>query len=169
MARARAAAIGPVREIVLAPEGLDTWRGAFRIVQTRQAWESNGDWIARANPRFGPGIADRMVWAATITDDEVAGATAVLAAIRARMDALLADDTVVVMPGASAPPPLCGTAGPVLEDLRARALDILCPAGITGAPQLACPALRTDEGPIGLGFIAARGADVRLLALGAAL
>lgn len=169
MAKAHAAAIGSVEEIVLAPEGLDIWRGAFRIVQTRQAWESNGAWITRANPRFGPGIADRMAWATTITDAEVAEAEAALAAIRARMDALLTPETVLVMPGASAPPPLCGTSGPVLEDLRARALDILCPAGITGAPQLAVPALRTDEGPIGLGFIAARGADLRLLALGLSL
>jgi amidase len=85
------------------------------------------------------------------------------------MMALLTPGTVLVMPGASAPPPLCGTSGPLLEDLRARALDILCPAGITGAPQLAFPALQTDEGPIGLGFVAAPGADARLLALGTML
>jgi amidase len=169
MAKARAAAIGSVEEIVLAPEGLDVWRGAFRVVQTRQAWECNGAWITRAKPRFGPGIADRMAWAATITDAEVTEAQAALAAIRTRMMALLTPDTVLVMPGASAPPPLCGTSGPVLEDLRARALDVLCPAGITGAPQLAVPTLRTDEGPIGLGFVAARGADARLLALGTVL
>jgi amidase len=169
LAHALAARIGPTETITLAPEGLEAWRLAFRVLQSRQAWQTHGAWITRTKPAFGPGIADRMAWAATITDDQVAEAQTVRQRVRSRLAGLLADGAVLVMPGASAPPPLCATAGPVLEDLRNRALEILCPAGLGGLPQLALPALSTAEGPIGLGLVAAKGADLRLLALGAAL
>lgn len=169
LTNALGARIGTVETVVLAPEGLDTWRVAFRILQSRQAWQSHGAWITARRPAFGPGIADRMAWASTITDTQVAEAAQTRAAAVARLDALLEPGTVLLVPGASAPPPLRGTAGPVMEDLRNRALDILCPAGLAGLPQLACPALTTAEGPIGLGLVAARGADAHLLALGLTL
>ena len=166
MARALASTIGPAEDVVLAPEGLEAWRLAFRVVQSFEVWQTHGDWITRAKPRFGPGIADRMAYAASLTADQHAEAAEARKLVRARMDGLLADDTLLIVPGAAAPPPLCGTGGPVLEDLRNRALDILCPAGMAGLPQLARPALTTPEGPVGLGLVAMRGADTRLLSLG---
>ena len=169
VARALAAEVGPAKDVVLAPEGLEAWRLAFRVVQSFEVWQTHGDWITRTKPRFGPGIADRMAYAASLTADQHAEATEARRQVRARMDSLLAPDTLLIVPGAATPPPLCGTGGAVLDDLRNRALEVLCPAGMAGLPQLARPALTTAEGPIGLGLVAMRGADTRLLSLGMTL
>ena len=169
LARALAGRLGPVEEVSLAEEGLETWRAAFRVCQSGEVWQTHGDWVRRANPTFGPGIADRFAYAASLGETEIAEARAVQARVRDHLDALLVPGTLLVMPGASGPPPLCNTSGPVLEDLRNRALEVLCPAGLAGLPQLALPAMTVEEGPIGLGLVAARGADTRLLALAATM
>jgi amidase len=168
-ARALASRIGPADDITLAEEGLDSWRAAFRVAQSAEIWQTHGDWVRRTGPRFGPGIAERFAYAASLGDAELAEARAVQTRVRARLDALLTPETLLVVPGASGPPPPCNTAGPVLEDLRNRALEVLCPAGLAGLPQLALPAMAVEEGPIGLGVVARRGADARLLALAAAI
>lgn len=106
--------------------------------------------------------------AAALDRDEVAAARARRAEMAARMAALL-DDALLLVPGAGGPPPPRGLTGAALDDVRDRALDILCPAGHAGLPQLALPALTTPEGPLGLGLVAARGADATLLSLAPAL
>ncbi len=168
LARDLAARIGPTEEIRLADEGLEAWRVAFRLAQTYEIWQTHGAWVSRVRPHFGPGIADRFAMAERLTEAEVAPALALREQVRKRLDDLLAEDRVLILPGAAAPPPPLGSSGPALEDLRNRAMEVLCPAGLAGLPQIARPALVTEEGPIGLGLVAARGADARLQALAAA-
>jgi amidase len=171
----RAAAHGLADRLGLAPEpvtlaedGIAAWRAVFRICQSAEVWESHGAWVRSADPAFGPGIKERFAMAAALDRDEVAAARARRAEIAARMDALL-DDALLLVPGAGGPPPPRGLTGAALDDVRDRALDILCPAGHAGLPQLALPALTTPEGPLGLGLVAARGADATLLSLAPAL
>jgi hypothetical protein len=56
-------------EVTAAPGGFDEWREAFRIVQAKEVWETFGGFITRAKPKLGPGIRERMEFAATITAD----------------------------------------------------------------------------------------------------
>ena len=51
----------------IAPDGFDGWREAFRVVQGRETWASYGDFITQAKPKLGPGIKERIVYAATVT------------------------------------------------------------------------------------------------------
>jgi amidase len=51
------------------------------------------------------------------------------------------------------------------EDFRARALALLCPAGLARLPQVSLPLATLDGCPLGLSLIAARGSDTMLLAL----
>lgn len=169
LAQEHAARIGPVEEIILADEGLEAWRVAFRLAQTFEIWQTHGAWVSRVRPRFGPGIAERFAMAERLTEAETAPALALRETVRERLHALLAEDLVLILPGAAAPPPPLGSSGAALEDLRNRSMEALCPAGLAGLPQIALPALATDEGPIGLGLVARRGADARLLALATAL
>ena len=53
----------------------------------------------------------------------------------------------------------------VLDDLRARALPILCIAGLARLPQVSLPLAKLDGCPLGLSLIAARGNDTLLLEL----
>ena len=86
--------------------------------------------------------------------------------IRSHLSSLIGPGTVLIVPGAAGVAPLRGLSGPALDDVRARALDILSPAGLAGLPQLAVPALSLVDGPVGLGLIGWAGGDEVLLALG---
>lgn len=154
--------------VALAEDGIAAWRAVFRTCQSAEVWESHGAWVDRARPAFGPGIAERFAMAAALDPAEIAAARARRAEITARMAALL-DGALLLVPGAGAPPPPRGLTGAALDDIRDRALDILCPAGHAGLPQLALPALATPEGPLGLGLVAAAGGDATLLSLAPAL
>lgn len=57
-------------EVTAAPSGFDDWREAFRIVQAKEVWETFGAFVAQAKPKFGPGIKERMQFAATVTADQ---------------------------------------------------------------------------------------------------
>lgn len=164
-AERQAAALGGAAPVRLAPGGLEAWRDVFRIVQSAEVWRTHGAWVTAKEPRFGPGIAERFAMAKALSPAEIRGAEAARAEIAARVSEVVGDGLLLV-PGAGAPPPPIGLAGPALDDIRGRALSILCPAGHAGLPQLALPAITTEDGPLGLGLIAGRGRDAALLALG---
>lgn len=142
------------------------WRDVFRIVQSAEVWQVHGPWVEAANPTFGPGIKERFAMAKALSSDEVAEAKARRVVISGIMQSVAPPGTVLVVPGAAGIAPLKGLSGPVVDDVRARALDVLCPAGSAGQPQLAMPALSLPDGPVGLGLIAWRGGDEALLGLG---
>ena len=89
--------------------------------------------------------------------------------IRDSLDALLGADSLILLPSAPGIAPLRGTPGPALETFRARALELLCPAGHAGVPQISLPLARLDDCPLGLSVIAPRGKDEMLLALARAV
>ncbi len=65
---ARAAHVLPrPQEKTVAPDSLDPWREAFRIIQAREAWESFGDFVRTEKPQLGPGIKERVAFASTVT------------------------------------------------------------------------------------------------------
>jgi amidase len=166
VADAAVAALGlPVRKIRVSPEGLGAWYGHFRVLQAREAWQAHGAWIERVKPNFGPGVRERFQWAKAVTDDMVAQANAVRACVRARMDELVGDGSVIVMPAAPDAAPLKNSPQDVLETYRTRTLSMTCPAGLAGLPQISLPLARTQAGPVGLSLVAARGGDLRLLRL----
>src|SRR5262249_42525159 len=40
----------------IAPDGLDAWREAFRIVQAHETWQTFGPFISQHKPDIGPGV-----------------------------------------------------------------------------------------------------------------
>lgn len=159
------AAIGAPRPVTVSAEGLPQWFQAFRVLQGAEIHAQLGDWMAKAKPRLGPGVRERMAWVSTITADEVVRAQAVRDAVRLRMDDLLADNAVLVLPTVSDIAPLLNTPAAELDDFRARAMSLLCIAGLAGLPQLSLPLATLRGCPLGLSLVAARGNDALLLAL----
>lgn len=158
------AALGlPVRKIRLSPEGLGTWYGHFRVLQAREAWRAHGAWIEHAKPNFGPGVRERFQWAKAVTDDMVARAEAARARVRDRMDKLVGDGSIIVMPAAPDAALLKNSGQDVLESYRTRTLGMTCPSGLAGLPQISLPLAQVKGCPLGLSFVAARGSDLRLL------
>ena len=84
--------------------------------------------------------------------------------VKAALDGLLADGTLLCfVPVAAPPPPPGGAADP---GYRARTFELQGPSGVGGLPQLVVPAgTAADGSPLAVTLVAARGHDVRLLAL----
>ena len=91
------------------------------------------------------------------------------ATIAARMLDLLGKDGVMVLPTSPGPAPRRDSDQAAQDDFRARALEMLCPAGHAGLPQLSMPAGTVDGGPVGLSLIAPRNGEETLLAVAAGL
>ena len=154
---------------LMAPEGLEQWREAFRMHQGREVWQVHGDWVTETNPNFGAGIAARFAMARGITDDEFEWACRQRSTITSRMLELIGANTVIVLPTSPGPAPKRDADQAALDDFRARALEILCPAGHAGLPQISIPAGTVDGGPVGLSLIAPRNGEETLLAIAAEL
>lgn len=160
---------GPAEAVDVAHGALPHWRNVFRILQSADAWAAHADWVRAAQPDFGPGVKERFAAAATLDPAEVAEARALRAQVRARIDALLGEDGILLLPTAPGIAPLRGTPLADLEAFRARAIELLCLSGHAGTPQISLP-LSTLEGcPLGLSAMAPRGKDEMLLALAVAV
>ena len=157
--------LGPAEPVVLAPEGLTTWKETFRICQAAEIWDCLGDWVTENTPNFGPGIRERFEIAANI--DAVTWAEARLAhdRVRARMTEVVTPGAVLVLPTSPGPAPLIEADPAALDDFRQRAFAMLCAAGLSGYPQLSAPAGEVEGGPVGISLLGAPDTDRGLIAL----
>jgi len=164
-----AALIGAPENVTVGDESLTRWMDYFRFPQGAEAWAAHGAWIARVKPQFGPAIKGRFEWASTVDPKDVARAGTRREEITRRMDDTLRDNAVLALP--SAPDIALPRNSPpaVVDKLRARALPMLCIAGLARLPQVSLPLATVNGCPLGLSLIAARGNDTLLLALAKAL
>lgn len=151
-------------------DGLDAMYWHFRHIQGREAWLTDGPLIERYAPPLGPSVAERFAWSRQVSDAQVAAAWTYRREITARLDVLLGDDGVLLLPTMPDVAPLRSTPEPALEDYRNRAIRLLCLAGLTGTPQLSLPLVWRDDAPggrapMGLSLLGPRGSDRSLVAL----
>jgi amidase len=162
----RAAGVLPqLTERTVAPNGFDHWRDAFRIVQAKEVWESFGDFVTRAKPKLGPGIKERMAFAATVTADQADAGRKIVAAARAHLRALVPPGTMLALPTAPSIAPPVGLSGDEMESFRVRVMRLTCMAGLAGLPQMNLPVGTVAGCPAGLSLIAWPGGDAALLDL----
>ncbi|HZB87176.1 MAG TPA: amidase [Terracidiphilus sp.] len=136
------------------------WADSFEIFAPIQAWEA-----ARIHAghfgHFQPAIRERLEGGARITDAEIAALRARHAEFRARVDAMLDEHQLLLMP---ATPVRQFTAGADHSQARARALRYTSPFSLAGVPVVTVPCAVG-----GMQLAAARGADETLLQLVAGL
>jgi amidase len=154
----------PVRARI-APGGFDGWREIFRIIQASEVWQTFGSFVEKHQPRMGPGIRERMQFAASVQPADVAKARQDHARVRAHIHAVARPGTVLALPTAPCIPPLLATSAEGLESFRVRAMRLTCIAGLGGLPQVSLPIGTADGAPVGLSFIAWSGGDEELLSL----
>ena len=163
---ARAARVLPqASETAIAPDGFDGWREAFRVVQGRETWASFGDFITRAKPRLGPGIKERMAYAATVTQEQADAARGSVGAARAHLRDLVTPGTIVALPTAPCIAPRIDMTAEDAESFRVRVMRLGCPSVLAGLPQISIPVGTVAGCPAGLSFIAWAGGDEALLDL----
>ena len=156
-------------EVTAAPGGFDDWREAFRIVQAKEVWETFGVFVTRVKPKFGPGIKERMEFAATVTDDQAKAARKIVAAARTKIRALLPTGTIMALPTSPTIAPPADLKGDELESFRVRVMRLTCIAGLAGLPQMTLPIGTVSGCPAGLSLIGWAGADEVLLGLSVSL
>ncbi|KAB1079449.1 amidase [Methylobacterium soli] len=154
-----------VETITLVGEAAEDWRNAFRLIQSSEAWAAHGAWVTRVQPRFGPGVRERFEAARQLDADAVAAAVSLRRIVAADLRARLGADTILALPSAPGIAPRLATPEADLDEFRARALELLCPAGHAGLPQISLPLGQLDGCPLGLSLIAGPGRDETLLDL----
>ena len=154
-----------VETVTIGGDALPEWRIAFRVLQASEAWETHRAWVESAHPSFGPGIKDRFEAASKLTRDQIAAADKVRKAVTDKMDALLDEDTIVVLPTTPDIALKRGMAQDELEDFRISATELLCTAGLARLPQLSMPLSMMDGCPLGLSIMGRRGMDEQLIAI----
>lgn len=160
------AAVGDRRDAKVSEEGLAVWFEAFRTIQASEVWASVGDWVTKTKPALGPGIKERLEYAATVTREQVAAATELRARVVRRLQGLLAPGEVLCLPTSPRVAPLRGTPTDKIEiEYRNQAMYLLCIAGHSGRPQVSYPLATLDGLPLGLSVVGAPNADEHLLAL----
>jgi amidase len=153
----------------VARECIDTWREAFRIIQAQETWGTYGDFIERRHPRLGPGIKERMEFAATVRDADANAARKEQQAARERVRGIAEPGAVLLLPTAPDIAPLKDGAASDLEDFRVRVMRLTCIAGIAGLPQMTIPLGTIAGAPVGISFIGWPGSDEVLLDLAVSL
>jgi amidase len=160
-----AALVGMPEPVAVGDEPLILWMDYFRFLQGTEAWATHGEWITREKPTLGPGVKERFAWAPTVAPADIARAGTRREEIARRMAEMLGERTVLALPSAPDIALLRNSPPKVLDELRARALPILCIAGLARLPQMSLPLTELDDCPLGLSLIAARGNDTLLLEL----
>lgn len=155
----------PLTHARIAPDGFDGWRDAMRVKQAYEAWQSFGEFITREQPDIGPGVRERLAYAATVTMADAELATTIRDTARAHIRSVVTPGTVLALPTAPAIAPRIDTPFAELEDFRVRVMRLTCIAGMGGLPQVSIPAGTLGGCPIGLSFIGWAGGDEALLDL----
>lgn len=149
----------------VAPDGIDGLYWAFRYIQGREAWNSDGDLIQRYQPPMGPDVAARFAWSRAVTDEQFAEATGLREKFRRQLAELLGDDGILVLPTMPDVAPLRDEGDAALETYRAQAVQMLCLAGLAGFPQLSLPLGRRLGAPLGVSLLGPAGSDLALARL----
>src|SRR5262249_8998250 len=144
---------------------LDTWREVFRVMQAREVWQTYGEFVTANRPRLGPGIWERMQFAAVVTKDEYAAAAKQRTRIRAHVRKLAQPGTGLALPSAPCIALPLEMSAEELEVFRKRAMRLTCIAGLNGLPQISIPVGTVAGCPVGLSFIGWAGGDEALLDL----
>jgi amidase len=135
----------------------------FRNLQAAEAWASVGDWITTEKPVFGAGVAQRFEIARQVTHEQKQAAQNFSKDIRARLDALLGENGVIVLPTTPFRAPRLDDSEDQLDVKRYQMMRLFILASYCGLPQISLP-IRTNGAPFGLSLMGRRGSDRSLLA-----
>lgn len=151
--------------IRVCPTNLMEWNEAMARRQHFEAHQSFADWVDEVNPRFGFDTANRFVEAARMSEEEMEAKAPVREAHRVRVNALLAEGTVIALPTAPCVAPKRNLRQSKMLDTRKRITALTCIAGSAGLPQVTLPTKTAEGLPAGFSLIGPAGSDEALLAL----
>ncbi len=159
-------AFAEIEEITVSEEGLAEWYETFRVIQAREIWANNGEWIRESGPHFGPGVSERVEWASRVTNEQAEAARSRREGIVDRIRGLIGDGDVLCLPTSPRVAPTVDSPQDDLEvRVRAQAMSLLCIAGLAGLPQVSLPLASLEGLPLGISLMGPWGSDIQLLEL----
>ena len=161
--------LGTVEEEVMAPPGLSTWAKAQRTLQPYEGWLTFKDWLDTANPAMAYSVARGLAAAAAIPAVDRDWAEMMRQEARARLNYLLAPNTVLCMPTTPFPAPPKGLPISQTDPLRMQIACLCSHGGLTGVPQVSIPGATMDGLPVGISIVGRWGTDAQLVALALAM
>jgi amidase len=163
------AGLAQAEEVIIAEGAIGDWVETFRVIQGFEAWRSFGGWVSAHSPHLGPGVAERVRYASTVTEAEADTARATRASVTAHLETLLGVGTVAVLPTLPCPAPRLDADATELDHFRGRAMAFTCSAGLAGRPQVSLPIGLVDGAPVAISLLGWVGGDEDLLDMAARL
>ena len=157
--------LGTPQAVTVSSEGLNAWFEVFRILQFAEIWDTHREWVTRVKPNFGIAIGKRFEAVAKSDPAEVARMAPQREAIAERLDQLLANNAILLLPTVPDIAPLLNCPHEQTIAFRERAMGMLCISGIGRLPQVSLPLATANGCPLGISMVAARGNDEMLLAV----
>lgn len=138
----------------------------FRNIQAFEAWGEHGAWLEAHGDQVSPGTLERFRYGKTVDENTVHAERVRRLTFRAEMLESLKDGAVLVLPTVPGASPLKSTPPENLQNYRESALHLLCPAGLSGCPQITLPLGTVYGAPFGLSLVGPPDSDVALIRLG---
>jgi amidase len=160
-----AEAVAPMTHARLSPVTLFEWLPHQNAIQGAEAWATFGDWINRANPRFGFEVADNFLRGAKVTQRALQAARGFSTKARRWVDLALNGNAVLVLPTTPVVAPPLHSPRSMMWDIRSRIVTLTSIAGMAGCPQISLPLANVGGLPVGVSLIGPRGSDAMLLGL----
>ena len=138
---------------------------AFRVLQGREIWRTHREWIEQQQPDLATEISDRFTWCKSLNADDEQQAE-ILAQEFVNFwhtDVLPSSDGVLLLPTAPGAAPLLNSSSSQQLKYRNRLMGLTAPAGLTSAPQINLPYLKSENAPWGVSLLARSGCDRALL------
>jgi len=154
---------GDFTEVSLGNESLAEWADQFRILQGAEVWKNLGPWVSQHWEDVSPSIRARFEMASQLSTEQQTQAQKRWSEIKAKMDVLLQNNVVLVLPTVAGIAPLLNAPNDELEIYRKQCFQLLCISGLSGTPQINLPICTHAGAPLGISILGARGSDLQLL------
>ncbi|MFO1070732.1 MAG: amidase [Geminicoccaceae bacterium] len=162
----RVAGLFPARsDRPLARDGLETWYGNQRVLQSGEFGRTFRPWVERCVPKFSIEVGRALTYAFDITDAMLVEPKRFRERARAELDELLAGERVLCLPTTPILPPPRDEPFSAMVASVGRIIELTCIAGLTGLPQINLPLADYNGIPVGLSLIGWRGSDEVLLGI----
>ena len=155
---------GPLEKLVGELPSLTDAYWAFRYIQGREAWQTQGEFIERNGLVLGPDVAARFAWSKAVTDEQYNDACALRERFANRWKELLGDK-VLVMPTVPDIAPLLSALDEEIEETRRISHHLLAISVLCRTPQLNLPLVKKDGVPLGISLMGPVGSDLSLVKL----
>jgi amidase len=143
--------------------GISDLARCFTTILQKEAWQTNQTLFERAGQTLAPDIAQRLITGRRISDDTYDVAVAQRTRFHQAFEETM-HDAVLAMPTLPTVPPQRDDTQERFATFRARSIEMLCIAGLSGSPQITMPWPLPSGEPAAFSLLARHGLDGSLLA-----